>query len=252
VIPKDLSDRHSAWSWEVAYHFNPGHPTYRLRRGGRTRFLKLNPSGSSIADEAQRLRWAAGYLPVPALIEYGSDGDYDWLLTEGLPGRDATRLLGEPRALVIALGEGMRALHETVPAAQCPFDFTAMVAVEHVRGRFKAGLISPETDFHAEHAHLTAEQAVDLLDAMAPRDEHPVVCHGDFSFPNVLLESGGVTGYVDLGSLGVADPWMDLAACALSCDFNLGPGWVGLLLEAYGIAPDPERLAWFKLLYDLR
>ena len=252
MIPEDLSDRYRDWRWEVAYHFNPGHPTYRLHRDGVRLFLKLHPTGSSIPDEAVRLRWAEEFLPVPRLIEYGSDGDYDWLLTEGLPGVDATRLTADSRALVIALGEGMRAFHEAVPVRECPFDFTVATALDHVRGRLAAGLIDPAADFHAEHAGLSAASAVQLLVSTVPTVEEPVVCHGDYSFPNVMLEGGKVTGYLDLGSLGVTDRWADLAACAWSCDFNLGPGHNDLLFEAYGTPLDQDRLSWYRLLYDLR
>jgi kanamycin kinase len=252
VIPEDLSDRYRDWRWEVAYHFNPGHPTYRLHRGGETRFLKLHPAGSRIADEAVRLRWAAEFLPVPRLLEYGTDGDYDWLLTDGLAGTDAARIEGDPRAVAIALGEGMRAFHEAAPVRECPFDFTVPTALDHVRGRLAAGLIDPERDFHPEHAGLSAEAAVDLLVTTSPSIAAEVVCHGDFSLPNVLLEGGKVMGYLDLGALGVSDRWADLAVCAWSCDLNLGPGHAELMFDAYGEALDEDRLAWYRLLYDLR
>lgn len=256
MIPEDLSDRYRDWRWEVAYHFNPGHPTYRLHRTGESRFLKLNPTGSKIPDEAARLRWAAEFLPVPRLVEYGSDGDYDWLMTEGLPGVDAAELArhpaADPRTLVITLGEGMRAFHEAVPARECPFDFTVPAALDHVLRRLSAGLIDPATDFHPEHAGMSAEAAVQMLVATAPVTEDEVVCHGDFSFPNVVLQEGKATGYLDLGALGVSDRWADLAACAWSCDFNLGPGYGALLFDAYGTALDEDRLAWYRLLYDLR
>ena len=255
MIPEDLSDRYRDWRWEVAYHFNPGHPTYRLNRDGETRFLKLHPAGSRIADEAVRLRWAQEFLPVPRLIEYGSDGDYDWLLTEGLPGVDATQIKDDPRALVTALGEGMRAFHEAVPVRECPFDFTIPTALDHVRGRLAAGLIDPARDFHPEHAGLSAEAAVGILVSTAPSLADEVVCHGDFCLPNVLLEDGAkytVTGFLDLGALGVADRWADLAACAWSCDLNLGPGYAEFMFDAYGETLDEDRLAWYRLLYDLR
>lgn len=236
----------------MAYHFHPGHPTYRLTRDGSLLFLKLHPTGSAIADEAVRLRWAQEYLPVPRLLEYGSDGDYDWLLTEGLAGVDATHPVADPRALVVALGEGLRAFHAAAPPLECPFTFSAATAVEHVRGRLAAGLIDPSRDFHAEHTGLSPQEAVRRFVALTPRTEELVVCHGDYCLPNVMLEDGKVTGYLDLGWLGVADRWLDLAACAWSCDFNLGPGHGALLFEAYGVPLDEDRLAWARLLYDLR
>ena len=65
--------------------------------------------------------------------------------------------------------------------------------------------------FHEEHAHLTPAEALAELEATAPDDEDLVVCHGDFCPPNVLLQRARVTGYVDLGELGAADRWWDVA-----------------------------------------
>jgi kanamycin kinase len=79
-----------------------------------------------------------------------------------------------------------------------------------------------------------------------------VVCHGDSCAPNTLLgPDGRWTGHVDLGALGVADRWADLAVATWSTEWNYGPGWTEPLLAAYGIAPDPARIAYFRLLWDL-
>jgi membrane-associated phospholipid phosphatase len=62
---------------------------------------------------------------------------------------------------------------------------------------------------------------------------------------------GRWTGHVDLGSLGVADRWADLAIATWSTQWNYGPGFEAALLDAYGIHPDPERTAYYRLLWDL-
>jgi kanamycin kinase len=54
-------------------------------------------------------------------------------------------------------------------------------------------------------------------------------------------------GCADLGDLGVADRWADLAVAT----WNYGPGWETPLLDAYGIAPDPARTCYYRLLWDL-
>ena len=36
----------------------------------------------------------------------------------------------------------------------------------------------------------------------------------------------------------------------MSTEWNYGPGWEGALLEAYGISPDPERLAYYRELWN--
>jgi kanamycin kinase len=79
-----------------------------------------------------------------------------------------------------------------------------------------------------------------------------VVCHGDACAPNTLIDDeGNCSGHVDLGALGVADRWADLAIATWSVNWNYGPGWEGALLNAYGVAPDPERSRYYRLLWDI-
>lgn len=67
-------------------------------------------------------------------------------------------------------------------------------------------------------------------------------------------EEGGhewlVTAHVGLGALGVADRWADIAVAAMSTERNYGPGWEEPLLEAYGIDEDPERMAYYRELWN--
>jgi kanamycin kinase len=92
---------------------------------------------------------------------------------------------------------------------------------------------------------------VQLLGRARPASESLVVCHGDYCLPNVLLEGGDVAGFVDLGELGVADRWWDLAVATWSLAWNLGGGHEALFLAEYGAEPDPARMAFYRLLYDV-
>jgi kanamycin kinase len=49
----------------------------------------------------------------------------------------------------------------------------------------------------------------------------------------------------------VADRWADLAVVTWSLGWDYGPGFDTILLDAYGITPDSERTAYYRLLYDL-
>jgi kanamycin kinase len=51
--------------------------------------------------------------------------------------------------------------------------------------------------------------------------------------------------------VAIADPWWDLAVGSWSCEWNLGAGFGDLFLSGYGASIDEERLAWYRLLYDL-
>lgn len=254
-FPEELGRRYAGWSRTLHYAYVPELPTWRLDAPtGQRHFLKIAYLGRQpgLADERARLEWAADRLPVPRVMEYRSDGTVEWLLTDGLPGVDATdeKLCRRPDVLVPILARGLRAIHET-PAADCPFDFQVAVALERVKERAARGLIHPAADFHPEHGALTTEQAIEKLEHMRPATEDVVLCHGDYCFPNALIEDGIVTGYLDLGQLGLADRWWDVAVATWSVTWNVGPGWEDLFLESYGIEPDPERIAFYRLLYDL-
>ncbi len=77
--------------------------------------------------------------------------------------------------------------------------------------------------------------------------------HGDACAPNTLVDSrGSFAAHVDVGDLAVADRWADLAIGAMSLEWNYGPGWDGLFFEVYGIAPDAERIDYYRALWDSR
>ncbi|MCR2793424.1 aminoglycoside 3'-phosphotransferase [Microbacterium sp. zg.Y625] len=215
-------------------------PVWRNKRGGVTfrtddgRYIKHGPRNAetTMAGEADRLGWAAAHTPVPRVLDHGTEGDEEWLVTAALPGRSAVdpRWIAEPAVAVRALGEGLRALHDALPVATCPYDWSVPARVANAAVR---GIRVP--------AALHQAPPVDVL----------VVCHGDACAPNTLLDDAGQwSGHVDLDSLGVADRWADIAVAAMSTGWNYGPGWEDALLDAYGIARDPERMSFYAALWD--
>ncbi len=107
----------------------------------------------------------------------------------------------------------------------------------------------PES-WYPEHARLGRATALALLDDVPDLDL--VVCHGDACAPNTIIaDDGSWAGHVDLGSLGVADRWADLATAAWSTEWNYGPGWASAVYDAYGIEPDERKIAFYRLLWDV-
>lgn len=215
--------------------------TYRLGIGPSVRYLKWQPAHPEISlrREAERLVWARAFLAVPRVIDYGVDThDTDdggrpaeWLLTEGLPGRSAVAhpWRERPEIAVTAVGEGLRLLHEALPIESCPWTWRV-------------------TDRIADAATRNISVPEDLRDP--PPVDQLVVCHGDACCPNTILtEDGACSGHVDLGSLGVADRWADIAVAAMSTEWNYGPGWQDAMVEAYGLDPDPGRMSYYQRLW---
>jgi kanamycin kinase len=198
------------------------------------RFIKFGPRNAetSFAGEAARLDWAGRFTTVPRVRGRGGDKTHEWLVTDALDGSGAVapRWLAQPATAVRAVGEGLRALHEKLPAAECPFDWSVPSRIANAAVR---GIRLPDP--------LHDPPPVDRL----------VVCHGDACCPNTLIgDRGRWTGHVDLGALGVADRWADIAVAAMSTEWNYGPGWEGALIDAYGIVPDEDRLAYYRELWN--
>jgi kanamycin kinase len=253
--PPALERLAPGWSATLAYRLVPGVTTWRLTApDGSVRFAKVDTEGRhpTLRGESERMIWAAPYLPVPTVLALDQQGTTTILLTEALAGRAGTDPVwrDDVGALVAALGRGLRSFHEAVGDEWCPFRFDIERALEHVGRRVATDDIDP-AGFHEDHRHLSPEAAVAELEATAPTEEDLVVCHGDYCPPNVLLRDGVVSGYVDLGELGVADRWCDVATGGWSTCWNFGERFEALFYESYGITPDPARIRFFRLLYDL-
>jgi kanamycin kinase len=228
--------------------------TFEVGNGADRRFVKWAPAGSplDLAAEGVRIAWAVAYIPVPRVLDLGSDGQGSWLVTSALPGHNAVspRWLADPRTAVIAIGEGLRAMHDALPVTDCPFSWRARDRIATVQRAAAAGRLDT-SDWAPEHLELGIDGAVAQVQNI-PAAEKLVVCHGDACAPNTLIaDNGRWSGHVDLGDLGVADRWADLAVATWSAEWNYGPGWEQVLLDAYGIQPDTERTRYYRLLWEL-
>jgi kanamycin kinase len=236
-----------AWENEDALTFEVGNGPDRW-------FVKWAPAGSplDLAAEAARMTWALAYTPVPRVLGLGADGEGSWLVTAALPGHSAVspRWLADPRTAVTAIGEGLRAMHDALPVTECPFSWSASDRIAAAQRAAAAGRLDT-SDWAPEHLELGIEGAIAQAQNIPP-DDKLVVCHGDACAPNTLIaDNGRWSGHVDLGDLGVADRWADLAIATWSTGWNYGPGWEQVLLDAYGIKPDAERTRYYRLLWEL-
>ena len=98
---------------------------------------------------------------------------------------------------------------------------------------------------------LTADDERAALLAAAPDIDRLVVCHADACVPNTLVgDDGNPTGHVDLGRMGVADRWADLAVATNSLGWNFPGNWEAELLDAYGVERDEQRTTYYRRLWD--
>ncbi|MEU0498205.1 phosphotransferase [Mycobacterium sp. NPDC006124] len=174
-------------------------------------FVKVYPAehAALLDAESDRLRWASAFAAVPHVIEAGPG----WLHTAALPGRSAVdpRWVGRPEEAARAIGAGLRRFHDVLPVDGFPFGRPSWVPAD------------------------------------APAADRLVVCQGDACAPNTLIgDDGRCSGHVDLGDLGVADRWADLAVATMSLAWNFGTVHEAELFAAYGVTPDHDRIAYYR------
>lgn len=221
-------------------------------RDGPDRFLKTEQVDevSELHEEIARLRWLhAQGVPVPEVLDAVEENGRRWLLMTALSGADlASSPALAPAQVVVLMADALKQLH-ALPLSGCPFDHRVSQRVAAAKARLAAGRVDAE-DFDDERQGRSADQVFVELLATAPAQPQAdlVVTHGDACLPNLIAKDGRFSGFIDCGRAGVADRHQDLALAARSIADDLGEAWVQPFFAHYGVAPDPQRLAFYRLL----
>jgi aminoglycoside 3'-phosphotransferase-1 len=110
------------------------------------------------------------------------------------------------------------------------------------------GLVDAD-DFDDERKGLSAEQVWKEMHALLPLSSDPVVTHGDFSLDNLIFDKGELAGCIDVGRVGIADRYQDLAIL-WNCLGEFSPSLQKRFLQKYGMTyPDMNKLQ-FHLMLD--
>jgi kanamycin kinase len=227
-----------------------GGTTYRLGDDLHVKWVPSGVVGLDLPAEIARLAWAAPHASVPRVVGHGDDEAGSWLVTTTLPGSSAVdpRWHDDPRPAVVAAGEGLRALHESLPVLDCPFEWSTASRIAAARNTAARNTAARDT---AAEGTASVDEAVAAM-GLEPEPDRIVVCHGDPCTPNTIVADDGTwVGHVDLDALGIADRWADIAVGTMALGWNFGPGWERLYLDAYGIAADDDRTAWYRALWNL-
>lgn len=252
-LPNTIEKLTNGYRWEQEQIGQSGQEVHRLTADHQTLYLKT-ASADARADlltESERLVWLEKYLPVPRVIEFVDDGERAFLLmtaVEGVMSCDPIFADHVPQ-VVETLAEGLKQFH-AVPIADCPFDRRRHHQIEFARLQVVNQKVDTD-DLQPEWAHLSPEQLYQhLLDSIPATPEKPVLVHGDYCLPNILVnpDSMEVSGFIDLGGAGISDAYTDVSLAVRSLIRNWGAEHVPLFFERYGEALDTERLYFYKLL----
>lgn len=139
------------------------------------------------------------------------------------------------------LAGALRQFH-AVNTHECPFDHSAAQEL----GRLETQLSALEAATGETPNTRRARQKLAQL-RHNQAEETPVLTHGDACLPNVLVQDGELSGFVDLGAAGLGDRWRDLERACWSLGYNYGAGYDELFLNAYGVGEsDRAKTAFYR------
>ena len=134
-------------SFRPVWQNEAGGLTFELDGPAGRRFVKWTPSSSGIdlGQEVVRLGWAARFTSVPQVLQQGCDESSSWFVRCALSGDNAVTPCwrADPARAVQAMGTGLRALHDALPVAACPFSWSAQDRIQEAERRAGDGQLEP-------------------------------------------------------------------------------------------------------------
>ncbi len=260
-----LPDEIKAITGDVTFHTirggKSGAGVFRaaIYEGGREVYLKVRglvdgfEPGCSLLSEMERLTWLYGFFPVPKVEAFFKSDKHEFLLLSALKGRDASAVRNSKEAVrnLTIIVEALKKLH-AIPTIDCPFIQKTEIKIEQARKRLAAGFVDPE-NFDEERRGRDPRELFEELLATQPPSADLVVTHGDFCLPNIVIDRNEVSGLIDVGRLGIADRYQDLALLSRSLGGGLnsfyGTKLAKKVFELYGIRTlDEQKLRFFQML----
>ena len=232
---------------------------------GQHRYAKIVSSElvAELSAERDRSVWLNEMaIPSAAVLDWRETDSGACLVTQavlGVPASelDAPALQRAWPSVVLAV----RALHG-LAVDRCPFDRTLaqMMRLAHAsvaEGRVVVEFL-PVALQRTPPAQIMEQIEAELPVRLAQERAQLVVCHGDLCLPNILVDpaTGQVTGLIDLGRLGTADPYGDIALLLATAretwsDEAMARRADEEFAEIYGTELDPERQDFYLRLDPL-
>ena len=209
---------------------------------------------AELRGERDRVEWLSGTgIPGAKVVDWIESLEGAVLLTTAVPGVGGDAL-SPSRRTADNLAAMVKELHE-IPLADCPFERRLDDVISQAADVVRRGAVEPEflTDEWrlVPPERLLADLYAELAEVRSKAD--PVVCHGDACLPNFLFDPDTLecTGMIDVGRLGIADRYADLALLKAQLEDEWSVDTTDFL-KTYGLAePDGQRLTFYRLLDSL-
>ncbi|MDQ1698406.1 MAG: streptomycin 3''-kinase [Frankiaceae bacterium] len=253
----------SVRGWEPVTTGQSGAAVFRSTDGSR--YLKrVGIEQQAVLErERDRIDWARAHgVPTAEVLDWSAGADGADLVTSRIEGVSADRLSATSLSNAWpSIVETVRRLH-ALPVDKCPFthnlrDLFAMAEDVVRRGAVNPPFLPIEIR-QAPPAEILARLAAELEHRLAQEAVDTVVCHGDLCLANIIIdpETGSVSGLIDLGRLGRADRYVDIALLLSNSrgtwsDEGQARDADAIFADGYGVTLDHDRQRFYRHLDPL-
>jgi aminoglycoside phosphotransferase len=216
-------------------------------------YLKICESSyvlSEIKQEISILNWLEHKLEVPKSIRLVEAKGITYFLMTAVDGTSLAERSSAYSALeCMKLGARFLKKIHSISTEKCPFRRDLKITLNLAKNNLNRRLVD-ESDFDESRRGMAAHEVYEDLIKNIPKEKEDLVfTHGDYCFPNIIVNNGGVSGVVDLGRAGVADRHQDIALFLRSFESNMKqkPD-VDLFLVEYGLIKNLslQKLEFYK------
>lgn len=209
------------------------------------------------------MQWLQDKLPEPRVLCFEKQNGKKYLLMTKISGTISydDKYMKNPEQLTSILAEGIQMLWK-VDIADCPDHCDLDKRLQRAKYNVENNLVdwdNAEPDTFGENGLKNPKQLLEWLIQNRPKEEL-VLSHGDFCLPNIFINGGKISGFIDLGKTGIADKWQDIALCYHSLKHNFDGKYTkriyeGLesdrLYERLGVTPNWNKIRYYILLDEL-
>ena len=206
-------------------------------------------SAVSLRNDYQNYSWLHGKVPVPKIVFFEESAQFEFLCVTKLQGETLAYYIDktEPEIIIKQYAEALKKLHALQTNKNALIQNLelkiqkAKFNVEHELVDFSA--LQPENQL------TTPDELYTKLMALKPLNDEPVFTHGDYCFDNIIFDHDQLSGFIDMGSGGIADRYQDIAIAVRNIRDEFGQEMVVLFYKTYGLdQPDEKKIEFYTLL----
>lgn len=227
--------------------------------------LKIHPCSDETDNEYAVVKWLAGKVQIPAIPAYCVKNGVAFTLMSKIEGKmlSSNEYIENSDLVIQLVAQGLKQLWKTdVKQSPCQISKLSerLKAAEYNVLHDLVDIDNAEPKTFGVNGFKDPKELLNWLMVNQP-DEDIVLTHGDYCLPNIFAIENNISGYIDLGKMGPADRWQDIAIAIRSLDHNFDGRYSNgkrifdfkahMLLEKLGIEFDKQKYQYYILLDEL-